>query len=382
MQAASDARATSPGAPSSPPSPRPGGRRATRVGRVPRRLALGGAVLALLGAGAAGWAAPPPGARTVDAFGGLDARPAAGRGTNYLLMGLDDRDTITAQERSRYHLGGVACGCSDVMMVLHVAADRKRFSLVSLPRDSYADLPRYRDTRDGREYGGHPAKINAAYAEGGPGLAVRTVEQATGLRMDRYLAVDFRRFMDTVDELGTVAVCTPTPLKDANTGLDLAPGTHELAGGPSLQYVRSRHVDTAADYGRIQRQHRFLVNALGRLASAKTFADPARLAGLARTLRGAVTVDKGFSLKELVSLARTLRDVPASGGEFQTVPVSGFNDSVEGLGSTLRWDEKKAKAVFAAMREDRVLSTSHAQPQEPPRIANHPPVRGDSYRCS
>lgn len=64
-------------------------------------------------------------------------------------------------------------------------------------------------------------KLNAAYAEGGPHLTVRTVEQMTGVKIDHYLEVDFTSFMKTVDTLGGVEICTAKPLKDAYTGLDL-----------------------------------------------------------------------------------------------------------------------------------------------------------------
>ena len=50
----------------------------------------------------------------------------------------------------------------------------------------------------------HPAKINEAYADGGPKLTVRTVEQLTGVHIDHYLEVDFVSFMKTVDVLGGV----------------------------------------------------------------------------------------------------------------------------------------------------------------------------------
>src|SRR5690242_2000892 len=65
----------------------------------------------------------------------------AGHGTNILVMGTDGRDTISAAEKRKFHAGGFACDCTDVLMVVHVSARQDRVSVVALPRDSYADIP-------------------------------------------------------------------------------------------------------------------------------------------------------------------------------------------------------------------------------------------------
>ncbi len=61
---------------------------------------------------------------------------------NVLLVGTDGRDKITEEERRKYRLGGAPCHCTDTMMIVHIAANRERASVVSLPRDSYAEVPR------------------------------------------------------------------------------------------------------------------------------------------------------------------------------------------------------------------------------------------------
>ncbi len=76
---------------------------------------------------------------------------------------------------------------------------------MSLPRDSYAEPPEHTDATTGKQHGPHPVKLNAAYAEGGPNLTVRTVERMTGVKIDHYLEVDFTSFMRTVDAVGGCA---------------------------------------------------------------------------------------------------------------------------------------------------------------------------------
>ncbi|MBW8822470.1 MAG: LCP family protein, partial [Streptomyces sp.] len=167
----------------------------------------------------------------VDPFKDMKNRPRAGDGMNVLLVGTDGRDKITEAERLKYRLGGEPCHCTDTIMIVHISEDRERASVVSLPRDSYATTPAHVDMTTGERHHGHPLKINAAYAEGGPQLTVRTVENMTHVKIDHYLEVDFTSFMKTVDVLGGVEICNADPLKDAYTGLDLAAGRHRLMGG-------------------------------------------------------------------------------------------------------------------------------------------------------
>ncbi|MES5820981.1 LCP family protein [Streptomyces sp. RG80] len=324
-------------------------------------------------------------AATATLLGGAAAFPErqAPKALNILLMGTDGRDTITAAEKRKFHAGGIACNCTDVLMLIHVSARRDRVSVVSLPRDSYADIPPYRAGPTGEERGPHPSKINGAYAEGGPALTVGTVESMTGVRVDRYLQVDFRRFIDAVNQVGGVEVCTARTLKDSATKLNLRPGEHLLNGGRSLQYVRSRHVDTSADLGRIQRQQRFLVNALRGLQARQALTDPAGMARVMGTLLGSGRVEQGFGAEELVQLAAALHRVPAAATEFTTVPIAGFNPTRPDIGSTLAWDRKRADAMFTKLRKDRPLLGSGAdpKPKDPPGLKGYGPVRGSSLAC-
>ncbi|WP_234441757.1 LCP family protein [Streptomyces sp. WM6386] len=307
----------------------------------------------------------------------------APKALNILLMGTDGRDTISAAEKRKFHAGGIACNCTDVLMLVHVSARRDRVSVVSMPRDSYADIPPYREESTGEERGPHPLKINGAYDEGGPALTISTVESMTGMRIDRYVQVDFRRFIDAVNDVGGVEVCTSRTLKDSATKLNLKPGKHRLDGGPSLQYVRSRHVDTSADLGRIQRQHRFLVNALRGLRAKKALTDPVGMARVTGTLLGKGQVEQGFDAREMVQLAAALQKVPAKAIEFTTVPIAGFNETRPDIGSTLAWDMKRADAMFAKLRADRPLLKADANPglKDPPGLKGYGPVRGSSLTC-
>ncbi|MFJ6899795.1 LCP family protein [Streptomyces hokutonensis] len=290
----------------------------------------------------------------VDPFKDMKNRPRAGHGMNVLLVGTDGRDRITDAERHKYHLGGAPCHCTDTIMIVHISEDRERASVVSLPRDSYAEVPGI----PGRP--AHPVKLNAAYAEGGPNLTVGTVESMTHVKIDHYLEVDFTSFMKTVDVLGGVKICTAEPLKDSYTGLDLPAGSHTLMGGQALQYVRSRHVDGASDLGRMKRQQRFLAALIDQATSSGVLLNPLKFRDVTQAVLGSVRADKGFGTDELLDLGRAMRSFSPSSSEFTTVPIGQMGYVVKGIGSTLKWDEPKAAKLFDALRDDKPLTVHRA----------------------
>jgi LCP family protein required for cell wall assembly len=327
----------------------------------------------------------------VDAFGGMQGRPNGTKGTNFLLVGTDGRDGLDPAQKRQYHLGGAPCHCTDTIMVVHLSEDRRRASIVSIPRDSYVRLPNLPGASTpsasspasgtgspaGRPASGtasgtatgtaypvttHPAKINEAYADGGPKLTVRTVEQLTGVHIDHYLEVDFTSFMKTVDVIGGVTVCSAGPMKDAYTGLDLPAGTTRLDGGQALQYVRSRHLDGSADLGRMQRQQKFLAQVIHRITSGGTLRDPVELSRVASTVLGSVRADQGLRATDLIALAQGMKGFSPGSSEFESVPLSNTNYRVPGVGSTVKWDEAKAGRLWAAIRADQPLTVPRGGP--------------------
>ncbi len=360
---------TPPRYPAPPPRrPHPQGRRpparrsAGRGKRRPRwamRLAItcSVTVLAAAGIGHTVVTSLDTGIKRVDAFKDMKNRPASGNGMNVLLVGTDGRDKITPEDKQKYRLGGAPCHCTDTIMIVHISEDRDRASVVSLPRDSYADLPAHTDQTSGKQHRAHPNKINAAYAEGGPNLTVRTVEHMTKVKIDHYLEVDFTSFIKTVDVLGGVEICTAKPLRDSHTGLNLAVGTHAMNGGEALQYVRSRYVDGASDLGRMQRQQRFLAALIAKATSSGVLLNPVKFRDVTLTLLGSVRADKGFGTSDMLDLGRAMRGFSPSSSEFTTVPLSETGQVLPGIGSTLKWHPEKSAKLFKALREDRPLAS-------------------------
>ena len=114
---------------------------------------------------------------------------------NVLVVGVDNREGLTREQRNAWHLGhGDYGNQTDTIMVVHVGRDGGHVTVVSLPRDSLVRIPEYTDA-DGTKHDAHDDKINAAFALGGPALTVRTVESVTGLTIDHYVGVSLAGFV-------------------------------------------------------------------------------------------------------------------------------------------------------------------------------------------
>ncbi|MCX4539363.1 LCP family protein [Streptomyces sp. NBC_01565] len=272
-----------------------------------------------------------------------------GRGTNVLVVGIDSRAGLSAAEKRRLHVGGDGCNCTDVMMLLHLSQDRRRASVVSIPRDSYVEYAG--DTTPARL-----GKINGAYRLGGGPLTVRTVEKVTGLHIDHYLETGFTGFEQAVDNLGGATVCTDKPLKDENSGLDITAGTHRTDGRGTLAYVRARHVDRPGDLGRVRRQQRMVTDLLARLTAEGALSDPWSTARTVRALLKSVRTDDRTGLDDLVRIGGALGRLSAARAEFATVPIELFDHRVPGVGSTLVWHKSRSEALWKALAEDRPIT--------------------------
>ncbi|WP_354640857.1 LCP family protein [Kitasatospora camelliae] len=337
-------------------------RSAARRRRLERwgRLAAGGLSLAVLATSCGGWALLHGVGDAIDRVDAIDVgnrRPADDGVTTFLLAGTDDREGIPeATLKNVLHAGGESCHCTDTLMIVRLADKGGRASVVSIPRDSYVDIPAHEDAATRRPVPAAKGKINAAYGMGGAALTVRTVEQNTGLRIDHYLQINFLGFVAAVDALGGVDVCTSKPLKDERAGLDLPAGTSRLDGAGALKYVRARHLDGSSDLGRMHRQQRFLAQLLRQATESSTLLDPVRLGRVTDSVFKSVKADKGLGTAELLSLTTRLRTLNAGSADFATVPLADIDYQVPGWGSTVRWDEKGAKALFDAVREGRPLA--------------------------
>ena len=261
-------------------------------------------------------------------------------GTNWLIVGSDSREGLSAADRKRMATGKAEGRRTDSMMLLHYGAGGT--ALVSLPRDSYVPIP------------GHGSnKLNAAFAFGGPKLLVKTVEKATGVRIDHYAEIGFGGFVGVVDAVGGVEMCIKERMRDPKAGLNLAPGCQTLDGAKALGYVRTR-ASARADLDRIERQRQFFGALMKKATSPGVMFNPVRAVPLALNATSNFTVDEGDHLHHLVRMMWAMKGVSGGDGVTTSVPIGGSGSSPS-VGAYITWDKRKAGALFEALREDKKI---------------------------
>jgi LCP family protein required for cell wall assembly len=349
------AHRSEPGAPVRRPSPGSPGRRPDHVAarlrlerqiaasRTARRqrfaLAIIGtmSVLTLLISGSAWVLTSYIASRIARINAGTSGTPTSGP-VNILVAGVDTRGGLTRHQELRLHVGSAVSANSDTLMLVHIPADHQSAYVVSLPRDSWVNIP------------GHGMnKINAAFGEGGPQLMVRTVEQATGMTINDYVEVNFLGFVKVINAVGGVNICVPFTVNDPYSGLHLTAGPHHVDGITALSFARDRHSFAASDLARIQDQQQPLSSLIAQATQTGVLADPVRLEQFVSSVTGVVKVDSGF---DLVRLAEELRGMRASNVTFTTVPIANASYMTSTGQDAVLWDSTAATALFNWLKKD------------------------------
>ena len=182
-----------------------------------------------------------------------------------LLLGSDAR-TRDSKEPGANKIGERSR--SDSIVLLRIGGGAN--STLSIPRDTVVDIP------------GHgPDKINAAYAIGGPSLAIRTVEQYLGLEVNHLAEVNFENFPQLIDALGGITYrggCVVSRInggfKNGGYTLRLKAGEQEIDGKQALALARTRTNECNKrenDLTRARRQQKIMGSIKDKVTSFETF---------------------------------------------------------------------------------------------------------------
>ncbi|WP_030977032.1 LCP family protein [Streptomyces sp. NRRL S-1824] len=278
-------------------------------------------------------------------------RPGEGDGTNYLIVGSDSRAGMSAEDKKRLHTGSAEGKRTDSMMILHDGSNGP--TLVSLPRDSNVEIPTFVGSESGKTYKGtgRTVKLNAAYAEDGPELLVRTVEFNTGLHIDHYVEIGFGGFAKIVDAIGGVELDIPKAFKDKYSGADFQAGKQTLDGEQALAFVRTRHAFTS-DLDRTKNQQKFLAALASQTATPSTILNPFKLYPTMGAGLDTLVVDKDMSLWDLGSMFFAMKGVTGGDGKSMNMPISGST------GGNLVWDKAKVKQLVQQLNNDEKVTVS------------------------
>lgn len=265
--------------------------------------------------------------------------PAAdtrGDEVNFLVLGSDSR--ISAGDPSQWQAGAQR---TDAIMLVQLAGDRGNATIMSIPRDSWVNIP---------GHGDH--KINAAFSFGGPSLMIQTVEELTGVFIDHFVIADFESFATLTDELGGVEI---ELLNGLNAdGVTLAPGTHRLNGAQALSYVRQRYGLPGGDFDRVKRQQNWMRAIMKGAVDSGAMTDPSKMLALADTVTRALAVDPTLNTGRMFDLAWGSREMRGDDIAFFTIPVHGTGWSPDGQQSIVVLNPHKAEPVYEALREGRI----------------------------
>ncbi len=263
-----------------------------------------------------------------------DAPGAPGR--VFLLAGSDSRaDGAVAED-------GTLGARTDTIMLL-TAPSSGAASLISLPRDTYVDIP-----------GEGPGKLNASFSHGGAPLLVRTVEQLTGMKVDHYVEIGMGGVQQLVDAVGGVELCLDYDVDDENSGLVWTAGCRVVDGPTALAFSRMRYSDPLGDIGRGQRQQQLISAVTHEVAAPSTLLNPVRQVSLVRAGTGALATDDATGIVDLARLALTFRSATGPEGVRGAPPIADYDYRPGGLGSTVLLDEAAAPGFFRSLSDGSV----------------------------
>ncbi|MBW5254182.1 LCP family protein, partial [Streptomyces sp. P01-B04] len=198
---------------------------------------------------------------------------------------------------------------------------------------------------------GRTTKLNAAYAEDGPELLVRTVEFNTGLHIDHYVEIGFGGFAKIVDAIGGVELDIPKAFKDKYSGADFQAGKQTLDGQQALAFVRTRHAFTS-DLDRTKNQQKFLAALASQTATPSTILNPFKLYPTMGAGLDTLIVDKDMSLWSLSQMFFAMKGVTGGDGASLNIPISGSS------GGNLLWDKAKVKQLVEQLNNDEKVTVT------------------------
>jgi LCP family protein required for cell wall assembly len=289
-----------------------------------------------------------------------------------LLLGVDARERWAADDVR-----------SDSIIILHIPASHDQAYLISIPRDTEAQIPPFKKSG----FTGGTDKINAAFQagarngggwEGGAQLMAQTIKRLTGVSFDGAAIINFGGFKNVIDTLGTVKICVSHEVKSKHmsfvdgkpmwnadakkTGKSMTPVVHkkgcqEMEGWAALDYARQRYGLPGGDYDRQQNQQQ-LIKAMARKATdGGMLTNPAKMNSLIKAAGKAFVLDTGGVPIE--NFIFTMRGVTAN----ELTMLKTNNGSFNGNGNNREALSAETMEMFEAIKQDKLAEFVFTHPQ-------------------
>ncbi len=292
---------------------------------------------------------------------------------NIMIIGSDSRNGIRGFGQD------LTTDQSDTLMIMHIAADRKWVNVMSIPRDSWVNIPAC-DMGNGSMSSPTTFKINEAFALGnldgnhtdrGVACTVKTLEQDTGIHIDHFVAINFDGFEAMVNAIGGVEECNTTPIDDPKSDLYLSAGHHLLHGFVALAYVRARYtLGNGSDLERIGRQQAFMSSLIERVRSK--LLNPVAIYQFLDAATKSITIDSQLGgIRGLYNLAMSVKNLPASQVTFFTLPNYPRQLVVPSDTANVMWTQPEDSTIFQDFQDDTPVSNATIREAKQPRISPH-----------
>ncbi|MET8997719.1 LCP family protein [Amycolatopsis sp. NPDC004169] len=330
--------------------------------------------------------------------GGGGEKPADGA-RDILLVGLDSRTDAQGNPLPREVLDELRAGDADgelntdSLIFVHIPNDGSKAVAMSLPRDSYVDIP---------GYGKH--KINSAYAramlqarkdlqkqgvtdpkeldvkanQAGAKELIETIEKLTGSTIDNYAAVNLLGFSEITKAIGGVDVCLNNNVKDQYSGANFTKGQHTISGVEALEFVRQRHGLPNGDLDRVVRQQVFMAGMARKVLSAGTLTNPTKLNDLIEAIKKSVVLNQNW---DIFGFAQQMKGLTGGQLEFRTIPVKNVEYRTPEDGVAIQVDPAEVKQFVQGLAGPQPgESAPPAQQADPANKATTVDVRNASGR--
>ena len=225
------------------------------------------------------------------------ARPTPGPTTedttppeNILILGSDTRGSLGTDPDAQGNR-------SDVVMLVHIDGNRKNVQILSIPRDTWVDIPCY-----------GKGKINWAMSYGGVSCAVDTVEKFLGITIDHFALINFSGVKELTEVLDGVTVNNPRAFTSDTNDYErnryfYEEGPIELRGARALAFVRERHAFSNGDVTRVKNQQLFVNAVIDKLLNLGVLTNPGKMATVASSIGKLLIVDPGLDSNWIIRTA-------------------------------------------------------------------------------
>lgn len=273
-----------------------------------------------------------------------------------LVAGLDTRPEVDNGSGTSEDVPGSR---TDMLALVSIPEDGSRATVVSIPRDTSVtrsecnqyniDKNTYNNKKEPSE---DNVKINSVYGVGGPRCLVKTINDNLDININRYMEINFEIFEKVVDAMGGINITTDKPIIDDTLGTIISkPGTSNLNGKKSLDYVRARKVQgtSKSDFDRIKRQQQFFKSVIDKLFRENKVKDAEFVSNIAKDVLPNIKEDN-VSINEFAQLGYTLSKIDKKSFKMTTLPIRD-----EDIMGNLIMDEDKTTLLFDALKNNTPL---------------------------